>query len=78
MWRIPKLIIIAYEKMLQINTITKFLLFRMNMLLLGAVYLIIDTYGIYYYFIIRVSEWTYSFLYCIFVPSNIYKEYREY
>ena len=44
------------------------------MLLLGAVYLIIDTYDIYYYFIIRVREWTYSFLYCIFVSSNIYKE----
>ena len=34
--------------LLEINTFTKFLLFKMNMLLTGIVYLIIDTY----YFII--------------------------
>ena len=40
--------------LLEINTVTKFLLFKM-MLLTGVVYVIIDTC---YFFIILIHEWT--------------------
>ena len=64
MWRIPKLIIIGYEKclLLEINTTTEFLL---------AVYLIIDTYNI---FIIPMRKWTYSLIY--YLTANIIYFYQ--
>ena len=52
-WRISKLILIAYEKclLLEINTVKKFLLFRIKRIIEGGgggeggVYLIVDTYN---------------------------------
>ena len=56
-WRISKLILIAYEKclLLEINTVKKFLLFRRKCIIEGGwgggagggggVYLIVDTYN---------------------------------
>ena len=46
--------------MLEINTIPKFLLLRMNYIFDGGVYLITDTYN---YFIIPIRKWTFPFIY---------------
>ena len=59
-WRVPKLIIIATKKylLLEINTITKFLLFKIKYVHDGC-YLVIDTC---YCFIIPIRDWTYAWM----------------
>ena len=74
---------------LEINTSTKFLLFGMNYITNGGVYLITDTCN---FFIIPLRKWTYSFVYYLisyviplyqlnyyFLMSyEIWKQYREF
>ena len=59
-WRVPKLIIMATKKclLLEINTITKFLLFKTKYVHDGC-YLIIDTW---YCFIISIHDWPYAWM----------------
>ena len=74
---------------LEINTFTIFYCLEWNMLITVVAYLISDTYD---YFIIPMDKQTYLFAYywiayvisfyqlhyCFLMPSEIYKEYKEY
>ena len=75
--------------LLEINTSIKFLLFGMNYITYGGVYLITDTCN---FFIIPLCKWTYSFVYYLIsyvislyqlnyyflMPYEIWKQCRKF
>ena len=77
MLRIPKLIVIAYKKNVYFSKLLllqSFNSLRWNMYLPGVAYVINETY---YYFIISIRKWSYSFIYYLIAYVPVLPSYRN-